>query len=913
MPFVGLDPQLATELATEMRTAAAGADEQSAVAQQALALAELSSSVPVSLLEISEDLTIASDVVTASADLVASYELDPGTEAAIARGLWMLALGQVAGQLGEEDLTDVDAALANFSLLYRLPQPTSITGVLLGIPTTDPAIAAAVARLNTWLLPVLTADRGGAPELGEQEEADLHLLLELLGFDEEEAMVREEHGDDVDIFFSVGAAIGLLRDRAEADRRFFEYGVLPDVEDIVGEGYDPDDTTELDWLPAALAGRAEAPAGTIAVLQLLRLAARHGYKLNGRYGPTLSAGDLRDESPDVLAHLAGQALAHLRGEDLLSGAVREGTELQIFSSTAIAAQIRFGAARGAVSDAAIANAAQRADTAFGIPPGAVVSAEVMQGPPVLMDRAAFNQAVATEVGRIPGYPTPLANQLTASYNWIHQAGSLAEQRQRMLDVLLSWRTHALVGTASMTVSEQRRALAEFHPDLPKELREQMDPDRLNKVVEHLGVGGYHKIKLSDRYILHLSNDDLGRVAGVQMEHRQTAGWGYVMTALGVAGAFFPPAAVMAGAMQAMQAAANDDWAGAGIAALGAFAGAASVASAASAASAAAATTAGAASAAAASAANAATVSQIAYAAQGAAIATRAIDDGDTVGAITAGAGALAGGLGASGFQNTSRLVGAGGAAVGVAQAIDDGDLLLAAQHTASAIGQFGSILGLDGPDPATGQPGSGVGSVVMETLGRVEQFAQVARGIRDEDPVLIANALRQEIVGLATAATDFVTRTVGNLTEFATAEPQTMARIDELSDLPPGQLAREKDALEAELNPRRERLGEVLERLETPPRFRRTPRPHPRTRLPPPRPRRTLHRNERSRDRTPAPGPPLPHHPRLPTGRPVRRRHSSCPSTSASAHARGDPAAVPAASGPGWHGGFDTFSAQYLF
>ncbi|HEX6354176.1 hypothetical protein [Actinophytocola sp.] len=779
MPFMGLDPQLATELATEMRTAAAGADEQAAITRQALALAGLSSPVPVQLMEIVGELTIASDVIATSAGVVSRHRLDPGTEAAMARGLWALALGPAAATVGEE-LTDIDAALANFSLVYRLPEPTSITDLIIGIPTTDPKVRAALARLDTWLLPVLKGERGRG-ERGEQEKEDLLLLLGMLNVGKEELMVREEEGDRHEFIFSFGAGVELLAERVEADRRFFEYGLLPDIADLLPEDYDSEDTTDLDWLPAALAGRAEVPLRPVAVLEFVKLAMRYGYRRDDDYGSKLTAKDLRDESREALALLAKKAMTYLRGTTLLANTVVEGTERPVFSSTAITAQIRYGAARGAITDGAIANAAKRADTAFGPLREQFLTPEVMQGPPTKMSRAAFDRAVMAEVGHIADYEPSGARRRTAAYSWVHQAGSLAEQRERMLSVLLSWRSHALAGPAMMTKSEQHKAFAEFHPDLPKELDDFMgDADRLNKVVKYLGVPGYEKIKLTDAYRLHLTNDSLGRGVQVQMEHRPSAGFGYVLAGLGVVGVFFPPAAVIGGAMQAIQAAANDDWTGALISAAGAVA---SVASAGGAVNAA----------------------RAAYAVQGAAIAARAIDAGDTMGAVTAVAGAVAGDLGVTGFQNTSRAIGAGIATVGVVDAIDEGDLLRAVEHTASAVGQVGTMLGA-----------AGEGSMVTDTLSRVERFARAARGVRDEDPVLIASALRQEIVGLASAATGFVTRTVENLNDFARDEPETIARIDELAELPAVELDREKDALAATANTRGERLADIEARLDRP-------------------------------------------------------------------------------------------------
>lgn len=771
MPFVGLDPQLATELATEMRTAAAGADEQAAVTRQALALAELSSQVPVDLMELVEELTIAGDVVAASADMVASYE-NPRLEAVIARGLWTLALGAAAGQMGD-DLTDIDAALQNFSMVYRLPEPTSITGLIAGIPTVRREVAAAVARLDTWLLPLLAEGRS-PQDLDERDEEDLRLLLGTLHLTEE-AMVRRERDGEYETNFSVGAGIELLANKVEADRRFFEYGALPDVASVVGKDYDDEYTTDLDWLPAALAGRTEVPARRHAMFEVVRLAVRRGFDGTKHEG---WERDPRGMSTKDLANLAAGALGHLRGGSFLAGAVREGTELQIFSAAAIEAQLRFGAARGAVTEGVIANAAKRADTAFGIPRGQVVPPAVMAGPPVLLDKAAFKRAVAGEIGHLTDFPKPSANQLTAAYNWVHQAGSLAKQRERMTKVLLSWRSNALAGPAMMSASEQYRALAEIHSDLPKEAsRALADPEDLNKVVEHLGDPGYHKIKLGSRYRLHLTNDNLGRTAQVQMEKKQSSLFGYVALGLGVGGVFFPPLAVVSGAMQVKQASDNDDWLGVAIAAVGTFAGAAAVG-------------------------GAANVARAAYAVQGTMATARAIEAGDMVGAITAGAGAAAGGLGVSGFENTSRVVGAGGAAISAAEAVDDGDLLAALQHTASAVGQFGEFLG--------------PGSEITETLDQVERFAQAARGIRDEDPVLVASALRGEITALASGAADFVARTVGDLEVFASNEPATMARIDGLAELPDDQLATEGTALEARLIPRTNRLTEVLERLETP-------------------------------------------------------------------------------------------------
>jgi LysM repeat protein len=203
----------------------------------------------------------------------------------------------------------------------------------------------------------------------------------------------------------------------------------------------------------------------------------------------------------------------------------------------------YGEKKGVINDAIKADSEKTADTLLGINEGSNLS-----GPPVKMDARAYGQAL---VERIPANRINEASAVGA-VNYINNAKTLGEQKERVAGTLQSFQTLDKVGRSPTTMAEKVKDLGNVSPELVRELGGSRANRAYDRVAPYVGVPGKFKIPLdkSGKRTLRLRNDANGNVEKADYKKKKTS---FFKKALG---AVLTVASIIPSPIQPFAAAAN---------------------------------------------------------------------------------------------------------------------------------------------------------------------------------------------------------------------------------------------------------------------------------------------------------------------------------------------------------------------
>lgn len=515
---------LARALADTMTATSAAADEQVKSSLGALEIAELFADTPGDLVFFGEDLRRASIILNTQLDLLEGFELDLYVLAEALRVDRFTLEQQLAGI---EESTLGDAGI--LPLLgwdgYEIT-PTDLREVFIGLPSTgtDPALDAAIERLNDWLLPLLLQGESRQLRLTDQQESDLRLLGTALGADlivfRESEKYRGAGGDDAYrirtyTLVEIGGQrlLDWVFDAFEKDRALGRLAASPPFDEVVAELYSGSDSDAVltraqgleiveanlvDWL----LGRVPLPADPEARAELIAFARLLGLDVN----------------------TADQALTALQRRRALQELVVVGDPTDgevLFTEGFIEGQIAFAIRIGAITEKQFADAAFIADYVLAIALDGDTAGRALDDEGIELDPTLLVQAI---LARIPiGFFTE--DQLFAAIGYITAGATLGEQRERLAHTLLAFRSASTHGVATFTQSQWKSDIIgdsivdKIAGKFGSRLRIQADNEIFQYLVSSIGVPGHHKLKLSKRVRLHLLIDGQGQVADFIIEER----------------------------------------------------------------------------------------------------------------------------------------------------------------------------------------------------------------------------------------------------------------------------------------------------------------------------------------------------------------------------------------------------------
>ena len=644
--------------------------------------------------------------------------------------------------------------------------PASVNDLFVNGPPKGSLDNATIKRLDGWLPDAIQNGGGNYVKDGQRSE-DIVALAKSMGYEGSQVWERDGRDSEKRVTqYSATGAANFLRDVAEQDAVFDSAAELPSAFDIYDSAmtdrtadklsgmddkarresfvrnldggtdlldrqtdFEKSDFQKLDtWLPSALAGQGEMPNDAGSQTLLVKFAERLGWSNMPEKPGNTDRGSVQfatyerarqDARNMPVEDKADLALDYLKQERFLQKSLVVGSEAGderaslIFEDGFVGKVVQHGVNQGVITDAVAVDAAMTA--------GALMnSAAQMNGAsadgPVALNPGQFAQALAQRLS--PEAVDP--KRMMAGFNYVQRAGSLEQQQQRLTETILAFQTKDQAGIGAMTRTTWTEGLADYSGKLADIIGRRIeDPTskRIANVLDHVGVPGYEKIKLSKGTKLHLANDETGRVADIQVEKKQNGFARFAMDAIMTGLSFTPAAPAAAGyfAMRGVEAAVKGDGIGAVTAGLGAVGGFASS-------FAAAANGAGA----------AAKIAQGARLASGAVGVQQGLKNGDLLGAVTSGLSAFSAGAqlnGASGLaQGTANL---SRAASGIDAALDKDYLSAASAFSTAAGSQFGG-------DNGTPQP----------TANNIEKITTLAGGILNKDASQIVSAFGDEIGAL---------------------------------------------------------------------------------------------------------------------------------------------------------------------
>ncbi len=332
----------------------------------------------------------------------------------------------------------------------------------------------------------------------------------------------------------------------------------------------------LDWVPTVMAGLGEPPealaSNRVLQNQLVKLAREFGYE-----------GELSTAEDGVSDPLASdRALTYLTaiGGDRIASSLETPRPIQTarlpMAGPALRQSIELGRRHGVVTLDDEANARTVALYLNGIDttidPAALDPATLDADAPEL-DTAELVGLLATAVP-----PQHLGeNRLIQTITYIQRAETVGQRIERIERAILGLKTVTTIGEPAMTHHDWLRSL-------PTKVRgEEFDVDiqgrEFNWLLDHAGVPGYHKSqdwrKGGGKRYFHLVNEADGRLDDFIVEKiPKKRGWfGQALMTVAKVGISiaFPPMGVAIAAMDAVIAATQGDWLGAGLAAVGALA------------------------------------------------------------------------------------------------------------------------------------------------------------------------------------------------------------------------------------------------------------------------------------------------------------------------------------------------------
>ena len=642
--------------------------------------------------------------------------------------------------------------------------PASVNDLFVNGPPKGSLDNATIKRLDGWLPDAIQNGGGNYVKDGQRSE-DIVALAKSMGYEGSQVWERDGRDSEKRVTqYSATGAANFLRDVAEQDAVFDSAAELPSAFDIYDSAmtdrtadklsgmddkarresfvrnldggtdlldrqtdFEKSDFQKLDtWLPSALAGQGEMPNDAGSQTLLVKFAERLGWSNMPEKPGNTDRGSVQfatyerarqDARNMPVEDKADLALDYLKQERFLQKSLVVGSEAGderaslIFEDGFVGKVVQHGVNQGVITDAVAVDAAMTA--------GALMnSAAQMNGAsadgPVALNPGQFAQALAQRLS--PEAVDP--KRMMAGFNYVQRAGSLEQQQQRLTETILAFQTKDQAGIGAMTRTTWTEGLADYSGKLADIIGRRIeDPTskRIANVLDHVGVPGYEKIKLSKGTKLHLANDETGRVADIQVEKKQNGFARFAMDAIMTGLSFTPAAPAAAGyfAMRGVEAAVKGDGIGAVTAGLGAVGGFASS-------FAAAANGAGA----------AAKIAQGARLASGAVGVQQGLKNGDLLGAVTSGLSAFSAGAqlnGASGLaQGTANL---GRAASGIDAALDKDYLSAASAFSTAAGSQFGGHDGL------------------ASTAGNIDKIATLASGILNKDASQIVSAFGDQIAG----------------------------------------------------------------------------------------------------------------------------------------------------------------------
>ncbi len=563
--YVGIDTQGARALGQVLQETAGRVDGVRRSVSAALDLADLDSQVPAELARVQDGFTTLATGVTDKAALAEQFAIDPQRTAA--------SLGAPVDTLG-----------AVISGLLGFAGPSDLRQVLVGLPPpgADPALDAALARLNPVLMPAFQA--GQRPELTEAQAADLKLLALSLGIEHAGppvAPVTPVTGDDEGVafwgrsvartalparspllawrpqqqrtgtevfwndFWTGGRTVdSVLADPAllmewvagtfELDRRLALATGLPSLGDVLTSvdfattGSDPGEL-------AAILAAAETEFAAIADWLPAFLVGQDSTAPDATQLAQTLAFAARVGWPDPGAGAAGEqerfadAIAFLRANRALQSALLptgfEGDPdpLAFFNAPGIGFVLDLGRRTGVLDTAVLGTIGATVDqalAAFGVD---------MSGPTPAELTEQFQQQLvallATQIPRSMLEKPATQAQFVAAFGFLRSAATGPEQRQRLIDVLAAFRTLAVTGAPALTERQLVAAVGQQVQDvLGRSRLRARSQDAVRKNPEFLlvarqwGLPGSKKQDLG-KYKFSWSFNDLGELTGIRRKKK----------------------------------------------------------------------------------------------------------------------------------------------------------------------------------------------------------------------------------------------------------------------------------------------------------------------------------------------------------------------------------------------------------
>jgi hypothetical protein len=546
--YVGIDTQGARALGQLLRDTAVQVDGVRRSVSAALNQADLSSQVPAQLALVQDGLTTLGTGITDKAALAEQFAKDPqGT----------------AARLG----APVDALGVAISGLLGFAGPADLRTVLVGLPApgADPALDAALARLNPVLLPAFQA--GQRPELTEAQFADLKLLALALGIEHAGPPVLPDSSDDDERrgflglvrrakertgtevfwhdFWTGGRTVDeVLADPAlllewvagtfELDRRLALATGLPSLGDVLTSvdfattGSDSDELTEIlaaaetefaaiaDWLPAFLVGQDRTAPDATQLAQTLAFAARVGWP-----DPGAAAASDQERFADAVAFL--RANRAVQSALLPTGFEGDTAPLAFFNESGIGFVLDLGRRTGVLDQTVfgvIADTVDQAMAAFGVDLSGPVPATVTE-----QFQQQLVALLATQIPRSALQSPAIQAQFIAALGYLRQAATGPEQRQRLIDVLAAFRTLVVTGAPALTERQLVAAVGEKVLDVLGRSRLRLRGERAVRknpefllVARQWGLPGSRKETIG-KYKFSWSFNDLGELTGIKRKKR----------------------------------------------------------------------------------------------------------------------------------------------------------------------------------------------------------------------------------------------------------------------------------------------------------------------------------------------------------------------------------------------------------
>ena len=639
------------------------------------------------------------------------------------------------------------------------PAASSISDLFVNRPPEGSLDDAALKRLDGWL-PDAIQNGGGNYVKDKQKSEDIVALAKSMGYEGNQVWERDGRDSEKRVTqFSATGAANFLKNVARQDAVFDTAAERPSAFDIYDSAmtdrraqqlsgmdneqrkdtflrnlkggtdllerkadFEKSDFQKLDsWLSDALAGQGDMPDDAESQALLVKFAERLGWSnMPERTGADRGSVQYvmyeraRREARDMpVADKAADALDYLKQERFLQKSLVAGSDSGderasiIFEDGFVGKVVQHGVNQGVVTDAVAIDAAMTADGLMRAAPGAGASDGVVD-----LDPGMFAQAVAQRLS--PDAVDP--RRLMAGFNYLQRAENQDQQQQRLTETILAFQTKDQAGIGAMSRATWTEGLADYSDKLADIIGRRIeDPTskRIANVLDHVGVPGYEKIKLSKGTKLHLANDETGQVADIQVEKKQNGFARFAMDAVMTGLSFTPAAPAAAGyfAMRSVEAAVKGDGMGAITAGLGAVGGFASSFAAAG-------NGAGA----------AAKIAQGARITSGAIGVQQGLKNDDLLGALTSGLGSFAAGAqmnGANGLAQSAANLGR--AASGLDAALNKDYLGAASSFSAAAGSQFAG------------------NNDIASSAGTIDKIATLAGGILNKDASQIVSAFGDQI------------------------------------------------------------------------------------------------------------------------------------------------------------------------